>query len=434
MGKLFFGFLFIISLNCYGQKNQTVITGDISNFWKAYDQVLVTKDSLEQIRIIQTLYIDKGTEGLKGIMQARRYTAAEYSKAISQYPLYWKYIRKNTLKAGSYARKIEKGIDQLREIYPALRPAKIYFTIGAFRTSGTILDDKVLIGSEIAMADNKAPTGEFGRNLSHLSPYFTTNPLKGLTFLNVHEYIHTQQNTTLGNTLLSQAVLEGAAEFIATIALSTKSPNEQISYGKKNDERIKKAFVKEMFSNNFDNWIWNSPDNEFGIRDLAYYVGYAICESYYSTANDKQLAVKTMIELDYNNDEQLTRFVEGTRYFEKPLSVYKQQFENSRPTLTRIVPFENGNQDISAYTKMVTLFFSEPMSRKTADFDIGPLGDQNVMWLEKRIGFSGDGRSYSFEIKALQPGKRYQLLVTDAFQNSSGIPLKPYLIDVSTAK
>ncbi|MCB4235398.1 hypothetical protein LDL59_10835 [Kaistella anthropi] len=47
------------------------------------------------------------------------------------------------------------GIEKLRKIYPELKPAKIYFTIGALRTNGTYSHNLVLIGSEIAMTDKK---------------------------------------------------------------------------------------------------------------------------------------------------------------------------------------------------------------------------------------------------------------------------------------
>ena len=434
MYKLLLGLLVFSSTACLGQKNKTVVTDDISNFWKAYEQIIKTKDSLKQIEIIQTQYIDKGTDGLKGIIKLKRYTASSYINAINRYPMFWNSVRNNTLKADSYSNKIEKGIEKLRKLYPVLKTAKVYFTVGALRTGGTTVDDKVLIGSEVAMADSRVITSEFGNNLSHLPVYFATNKLSNLTFLNVHEYIHTQQKTTIGNSLLAQTVLEGAAEYITTVALKINSPNQQISFGKLNDEKIKKAFVKEMFSTNFDNWIWNSPENEFKMRDLAYYVGYAICEKYYSLALDKKLAIKKMIELDYNNQDSLTKFVEGTKYFENPLSIYKVEFEKSRPTIIRIEPFENGKQNLSTDVKTVTLFFSEPMNKNSGDFAIGPIGDKNVMWLQKNIGFSEDGLSYSFEIKLLETNKQYQLLATDAFLSKSGIPLKPYLIDVRTSK
>ena len=99
MNKILLGLLVFFSTTCWGQKTKIVFTDDISNFWKAYDQVIKTKDSLKQIEIIQTQYIDKGTEGLQGIMKAKQYTALSYTKSINRYPMFWNSIRKNTLKA-----------------------------------------------------------------------------------------------------------------------------------------------------------------------------------------------------------------------------------------------------------------------------------------------------------------------------------------------
>ena len=80
------------------------------------------------------------------------------------------------------------------------------------------------------------------------------------------------------------------------------------------------------------------------MRDLAYYVGYAICDSYYNNASDKTKAIKEMIELDYNNETDLIAFVEKSGYFDETLNTYKETFENSRPTVVAIEPFENNEQ------------------------------------------------------------------------------------------
>lgn len=416
----------------WSQPRKSVKTSDIALFWNAFDQVQKTSDTLKQLEIVRNEFIQKGSPGLKAIMQARRYTPEEYLKVMKAYPRFWKSIRRNTLKADQFARDIEQGVEKLRAIYPSLRPAAIYFTVGAFRTGGTTLNDQVLIGSEIAMADSSIPTQEFGQNLSHLSPYFHTNPIRELVFLNVHEFVHTQQKSSIGQSLLAQTVLEGAAEFVATLALGRPSPNPPISYGKTHHEAIREAFEREMFSTNFDNWLWNNTENAFHMRDLGYYVGYAICENFYLRMGKTNEAIRQIIELDCNNQDSLLAFVDKSRYFSHPVLVLKEAFEKARPVLTRIEPFINGQGDVDPGTKRVILYFSEPMDPATADFEIGPLGNNHVMWLEKRIGFSDDRMSYSFEIKPLVSGKRYQLLVTDAFRNARGFPIKPYLIDIRT--
>lgn len=172
--------------------NQKVITADITNFWEAYDQIIATNDSVLQLKYLDSLYIKKGTVGLAGIMQARNYTPQKYINAINNYPLFWKSIRKNTFEVDKIGSALESGIDKLKEVYPKLKPAKIYFTVGALRTGGTTIDSLVLIGAEISMADHTTITSEFQESLSHLKPFFKTNPKNHLVFLNVHEYVHTQ--------------------------------------------------------------------------------------------------------------------------------------------------------------------------------------------------------------------------------------------------
>lgn len=413
--------------------SQKIITSDIGNFWNAHDKIIVEKDSVKQLKFIQTLYIDKGTPGLDGIMRARRYSAEEYVYAINNYPKFWQSIRKNTLKSGQFSKDIQKAIDNLKKIYPDLKPVNIYFEIGILRTGGTTIDGMSLIGSEVALADKSVITTEFNQTYPHLRSYFDTNPINDVVFLNVHEYIHTQQKETISNTLLSQTLMEGVAEFLAEIVLNQKSPNPQIEFGFQNEERIKTAFEKEMFSPNIYNWIMNSPDNQFGMRDLGYFVGYAICKKYYEQILNKKSAVKEMIELDYNNENELIQFVEKTKYFDQPLINYKNEFENSRPKVIGIKEFENGSHNVNPNTKLITIIFSQPMNIQSRGFDYGPLGEGNVLGVQKIIGYAEDKKSFSFEVK-LEPGKQYQSIATENFHDESGLPLQPFLIDFNTSK
>lgn len=421
-------FILIIPFYGFGQK---IISDDVNNFWKAYDKIVLEKDSTKQIELIKTYYINKGTPGLDGIMRARNYSAEEYVFAINHYPKFWNSVRKNTLKASQFSNEIQKGINKLNKIYPDLKPKNTYFEIGILRTNGTIIDDMALIGSEVALTDKSVVTSEFDGRYPHLRNYFDTDPIKNVVFLNVHEYVHTQQKTTLGNTVLAQSVLEGVAEFLAETALNKKSPNTQIEFGYKNEHQIKTAFEKEMFSPFLGNWIWNNPNNQFGMRDLAYFVGYAICKKYYDENSDKKTVVKEIIELDYNNENELEKFVEKTKYFAKPLNFYKNEFENLRPKVLEIKEFKNGSQNVDPATKTITLTFSQPMNVKTRGFDYGPLGENNVLKVQKVIGFSEDKKSFSFEVD-LKESHHYQSTVMN-FRDENNFPVTPFLIDFKTA-
>jgi hypothetical protein len=414
--------------------NKNIITSDITNFWKAYDKISSTQDSILQYKYLDSLYFKNGTVGLKGIRQARNYTPQDYITSINNYPKFWASIRENTLLAEKLGSELENGIKKLKTLYPELKPAKIYFSIGSFRTPGTTIDSLVLIGSELSMADSKTETSEFPENLSHLKSYFNTNPNKHLVFLNLHEYVHTQQNPRAFN-ILSLALYEGVAEFVATKALEVSSPNPQIKFGKENAQRIREVFEKEMFyPNNRYKWLDGNDPNEFGMRDLGYSVGYQICENYYNQSENKTEAIKKMIELDYTNETEIEEFVKKANYFSESLDKLYQTFENKRPIVIRIKQFENKSQNVSPKTKEITIEFSEPLNGQNTSVDFGELG-KDAFPKETLNGRSWgeDNTSWTIPVE-LEPNKKYQILIGNNFRTERSIPLKPYLIEFTTTE
>lgn len=446
--------IFCCITNLFAQKNNSVfMTNDIDHFWTAYDKIISTKDSVEQYNYLNKLYLEKGSPGLKAIMQARNYTAKSYIDAINNYPIFWTSIRKNTLKAKDFAKAIEQDVAKMKKLYPELKPANVYFTIGALRTNGTTLNGMVLIGAELAMADQDTETKEFPAAYAHLKPFFASKPIQGLGFLNVHEYVHTQQKTTDANNLLGQCTLEGAAEFLAVKATGKPSSSPAIAYGKgldqnnaqqidtnpkdikkTNDEKIQAVFSSQMFNPSTGFWLYNSAQNPFGHRDLGYYVGYAICEKYYEKAADKKLAIKEMIELDYNDSNALAKFVDASGYFSKSMKTLKAAYDSNLPRVLGIKQFKNYATDVNPATKQLTIEFSSPMNKNSRGFNFGPSGEGKAFYIEKVIGYAEDGKSITVEIRDLTADKDYELLLTERFTNTNLNPITPYLIKFKTAK
>lgn len=428
-------FLVLITLfvtSCSAPNPSAVVSSDIDHFWEAYDKIQETTDSLKQREILQTLFLDKGTPGLEAIMQARRYTLDSYLDAIHDYPKFWESVRSNMAKAKTLGPEIEDGIAAFEKLYPHSRPAKVYFTVGALRTNGTAMDSLVLIGSELALADEQVVTEELPGSFGYLRAYFDSNPIEDVVFLNVHEYVHTQQSTHGGYDLLSQCLFEGIAEFVPVIAMGEASPTPAIAYGKANDGAVQAAFIKEMFSPFYNNWIWNSADNSFGTRDLGYYVGYAIAEKYYEAATDKSAAIRTLLELDFNDTLAVEGLVEQTGYFDQPIAQLKAKYEASRPSVESITPLQNGSTMVDPKIEEFTITFSEPMDTRSRNFQYGPNGEDTVLRIQDVLGFSEDGTSISLSIK-MEPNKQYQIVVGEGFRTKAGVPLRPYLIDFRTA-
>ncbi|CAL2101973.1 conserved protein of unknown function [Tenacibaculum sp. 190130A14a] len=435
MTKILNVFIIVLfSLSCKStlKKKEAIITTDITNFWTAYDKIKATQDSVLQVQYLKELFLDKGTIGLKDIMKARRYTINSYLKAIHKYPKFWETLRPNTLKIESYKEEINRGVASFKEIYPKAKEAKIFFTMGAFKTGGTTMEDKVLIGTEIALGDKTINVSELKEDFPHLPKYFSTNiPEESIVFSNVHEYVHTQQDTTIANSLLSKVMIEGVAEFVAEKALNIPSPNECTIYGKQHDAKIKEAFVKEMFTKYEVRWFWSNTNNQFKVGDLGYYIGYAICKSYYEQAKDKQQAIEEMITLDYLDEKALHSFINKSNYFKESIENYYEMSEKMRPRVVGISEFENNSINVDASIKTMTIEFSKEMDTGLMNLRLGPLGEENLLQVTNSLGWSEDKKKVTFEV-ALQSNLQQQLLITDIFRSKEGYLLAPYLVDITT--
>lgn len=287
---------------------------DVARFWTAYEAVRAETSPEAQKAAFQRLYIDAGTPGLTAFMEAKGYTADTYLQAIRAYPAYWDSVRPRTALAAGALTRLEGHLERFRALYPELRPAGIYFEVGALRSAGTTQGDKVLLGVEMATGDESVDTSEMPAGLQRFfASYFASKPLDNLDLLSVHEVVHTQQ-VGERSTLLSQAVYEGVADFVAERVTGRMPDLAYVSYGPANDAAIKAAFRRDMAGEDFSGWLYNSADNAFGVRDLGYYVGYAVTRGYHDRAPDKAAALKTMIELDYSDPAAVQAFVEASGY------------------------------------------------------------------------------------------------------------------------
>lgn len=293
-----------------------VVDDDLNRFWAAYDAIRNVNDPTRQQAQFQSLYIDKGTPGLTAFMQAKGYTAATYVQAIRQYPKYWDSVRLRVPLVRQSLAGLNRHLERLRQLYPQMRPASIYLEIGALRSAGTTLGDKVLLGAEMIAGDATTDTSQMPERLQRFfANYFASGPLDSLDLLAVHEFVHTQQRGER-QTLLAQAVYEGAADFVAERVTGRLPKLAYVAYGPSHNDAIKTAFQRDMMGEDFSQWLYNSTENPFGTRDLGYYVGYAICEGYYRQAADKQAALKAMIELDYADPAAVKALVDASGYFE----------------------------------------------------------------------------------------------------------------------
>ena len=424
-----FFLLFMVLFTSIAQDAKKVFTSDIDNFWIAYDSIQTTKDSLKQIHFIKTLYIDNGTKGLKAFMAARDYNAELWVNLIRLYPKFWTSVRPNTLTAKAYATDIEKSIKRLKELYPDLKNARMYFTVGGLRSGGTTMSDMVLIGSEIATGNASTDVSEFPDKW--LEGVFKNQQPDNLVALNIHEYVHTQQKGNAHN-LIGQSIKEGACDFIMELVTGKLLQNNYIVYGREHEAELKDRFKLEMFTDSYSNWLYNGSRART-VADVGYFMGYTICKTYYNNSPDKKKAIKEIIELNYSDSIQVETFLRRSKYYTEPLNKTEliKAFEAKMPYVLKLEPFTNGDSLVDAGIKELKIVFSTAMDKKGYSINEGKRGKEYSP-LVGVVGFSDDGTSFTLKVN-MKPNHEYEFTITDrSFRSKDGYPLRPYDVNFKT--
>lgn len=411
-----------------------VFFSDIDNFWVAYDSIRTTPDSLRQLRYLNRLYIGKATPGLKAFMKAKGYVPADWVGAIRRYPKFWNSIRPNTLRVKTKAQAVGPYLKKFAALYPALRPAAIYYTIGALQSGGTTQGSMVLIGAELAAGTPATDLSEFPPSVrTSRASYFNSLPLDNLVVLNLHEYVHTQEKGPPENNLLGQALYEGTCDLVAELVTGKLPQLPYTAQGPRREPALKAQFKADMFAPYIGNWFYNQvSDDPNHVPDLGYYLGYAICKAYYQRAPNKRQAVKELLELDYTNENAVEALLRQSAYYPNLPSKAQllQAYENSRPVVTRITPAITADDLVDAATTEIRVDFSTVMSPYTGT-DYGP-GGKDQWPMAGRGVFSADKKSFIYKV-ALQPGHAYGFVINGGgFRSADGRPLKTYEVRFKT--
>ncbi len=417
--------------NLYAQKQTSISTADIDHFWIAYDAIQQTKDFSQKIFIINEQYINKGSKGLKAFMEVRQYNDTLWVELIDKLPKFWNSIRTNTLNIKHKTVELEKAIIKLKDIYPELKPAEMYFTIGGLRSAGTVKDNMVLVGAEIATGNASIDVSEFSNNW--LKNVFQEQSLDNIVSLNIHEYIHTQQKPN-GSSLLSQVIREGSCDFIAELSIQKPLQTKYLSYGKANASSIKELFKKEMFLSDYTNWLYNGSQRSED-ADLGYYIGYEICKAYYQQAKNKTQAIKDIIELDFSNDQDVELFLETSGFYPEKIdkNALIEAYQKLQPTVLSMSPFNNGDKNVDTTMKELRITFSKPMIPKRYSISFSEKGKANFPITTVK-GQENDDQTLVLNI-ALKPKQDYEFIITNrSFRSKDGYPLKDaeYVVKFST--
>lgn len=294
--KLFalsFIFLTLLSSIAIGQPQTAdtkFVTSDIENFWLAYD-ACQNKSYTEKVSIFDSLYIKKASSCLKSVLQLKNLRADDFIKWLETEKDYFSKCRKVCNEITSYEPEIKRHLLSFKNIYPNANLGDVYFMFTAFYTGGQPNKYGIAIGMD------------FWSKPEYDSVQFT-NPLNkelvrnitNMPFTVIHEQTHRNQKQTAENTLLKKCLEEGGADFIAYLITGKINNTYLYNYGSSREAELKEHFKKDIETNNFEYWLYNKFSQDRP-RDLGYYIGFKICESYYNNARNKTTAVADILNI-----------------------------------------------------------------------------------------------------------------------------------------
>lgn len=203
---------------------------------------------------------------------------------------------------------MQASFRKLKSIYDDAVFPNVYFLIGCLNAGGTTADPGLLIGTEMYGRTANTPDEELDDWLRQV-----LKPADAIPYIVAHELVHYQQKYPKGQlTLLGESIKEGSADFIGEL-ISGKHINAHVhEYANPRERQLWMEFKTEMNGTNLSNWLAQGDQAKGRPADLAYYIGYQICEAYYRSAKDKKQAVKDILEIkDFN------QFVKESGYEER---------------------------------------------------------------------------------------------------------------------
>lgn len=306
--KLKLAFLSILIVSSLLSKSQNkdpqqaqIVTSDITNFWKAFD---ASKPEFG-VDSFQKLYLDNGSDGLKGFIKGRIVSADHMASVVKSHARYYESIRPSTDSVMYMEDQIRESFINLKKIYPKAIFPTVYFVVGCLNSGGTTSSDGLIIGVDMYGQTPETPTEELNDWLKTV-----IKPVSQLPHIVAHELIHFQQHNAQDNSLLAASINEGSADFIAEL-ISGKHINQHVhDFANPREKELWKEFKDKMLASDYAGWLYSSTEGR--PNDLGYWMGYKITRAYYDSMDDKNQAINDIL-----NIKDFEAFLQRSGYSEK---------------------------------------------------------------------------------------------------------------------
>jgi len=258
----------------------TVVTDDVDRFYRIY----AAADGHPTADQLQREYLDQGSDGLKHFSKIRNITGERIAKAINDRPEIYDQARQCAAVLPQVKARVGDALNRFSELYSDASFPAVTVSVGRGRPVAVAgPNDGINIGLEALCA----------------AAFINPNIEDRFVRVMVHEFVHVQQVPELTDkptpTVLEVSLVEGSAEFVTELLTGDVAYAYMADLVAGREAEIEQAFIADMDATDLSKWLYNSTPSKPG--DLGYWVGYRIAKAYYSKADDKREALKTIISM-----------------------------------------------------------------------------------------------------------------------------------------
>ncbi len=281
-----------------------VETGDVDRFAAIFDAA-GGAPSAEQL---QRGYLDPGSEGVRVFTPNRIENAANLAKAIAADRAgYERALRVCLPIVRQTQGELRATYLALHGLFPDKPLPRIYLVMGAGNSGGTAAPGVQVLGLEVLCQISSAPEG-LRETLRSFYAHETVHALQG----DAEAAAEARGN---GGVLLGSALIEGAADFIATLVTGRQIDPARAAWGLGDERALWVRFEADLATTRsarwsdlkrgtpvadaFYRWVGNASSPPSGWKSEAgYWIGQRIWQRWYDKQPDKQVAIRRLLTVE----------------------------------------------------------------------------------------------------------------------------------------
>lgn len=271
-------------------ENAKFVMDDVDRFFTVVSRLDSVRDTAA---LLDTGYVEAGTAGLRIYASMYGRDGELFTRVLRAHPGFYDSISDLRPRLEVELPRIRRALAEFERVYPRALFPPTYFVIGARGPGGANGYRGLYISADT-----------YGLPQVDSSVLASLYPTSSTTHLVAHELVHFNMAlvspiTYFGDwSNLARAIKEGAADFIAERVSGGHINSRAHEFGRAHEAALWRRFSRDMRTNVTGEWFFGTPADSTQPRDVGYFIGYRIVESWYERAASRSTAIAELIGVD----------------------------------------------------------------------------------------------------------------------------------------